>query len=318
MYTMSSQDYTQDLDNFKIKKPNTGLQEQIAQKKALDEAVLAKIFNSKRETSPQAIAAPVTLNEEVARIKAVPPPPSSSINGEFEPKSIAWRQTTIQQLLAIYPAKHAISDVIMMVNGALQQPNTSYSLLGPKGTKLLLKSDNGQLFLAEPDPDGKAFANIGLSPDFDQDSTDDKDASNRMKPLQGTTPITTVKHLECNEFGLQEGFNEQIEEAHKIETESIKDPKVKSVVEKLRAMAADLRSGKRQGLDEDAVPSMDIRTVNNALFVAQSLYNKGRNALYDDLADELSDIIAECLLANKTSVSYSELSSEAKNFIESL
>lgn len=285
----------------------------------MDEAVLAKIFNKTREEEATPAPKPaqvVSLNEEVKRIKAVPPPPSSSINGEYEPKSINWRQTTVQQLLALYPAKHAISDVIMMVNGALQQPNTSYSLLGPRGTKFLLKSDNGQLFLAEPD--GSAFANVGLSPDFDQDSTDDKDASNRMKPLQGTTPITTVKHLESNEFGLQEGFNEEITEAHKIETESIKDPKVKSVVEKLRAMAADLRSGKRQGLDEDANKQLDVRTVNSALFIAQDLFNRNRTALHDSLADEFSDVIAECLLFNKSTVDYNSLSPNAKKFLESL
>lgn len=33
MSVMSSEEYMQDLDNFKIKKPETGLQEQIAKKK---------------------------------------------------------------------------------------------------------------------------------------------------------------------------------------------------------------------------------------------------------------------------------------------
>lgn len=316
---MSSQEFNQDIDNFKIKKPSTGLAEKIEQKKLEEQAALAKIFNSQRTDPPSSSVAPViSLNEAVKKVSAAPSPLSPSVNPEAEPKGIAWRQTTLQQLIALYPAKHAISDLIMTINGALQQPNMSYSLLGPKGTRFLIKSDNGSLFLADPDKDGQAFANIGLNPDFDKDDTDDKNADDRIKPLQGTTPISTIKHTECDEFGIKESFDENLQEAHVIKTEDIKDPKTRAVVEKLRSMAADIRSGKRSGLDEDAVPQVDVKTLNNALFVAQSLFNKGRARLYDDIADDLSEAIAECLLSNRNSVGIDRISKQSLSFIKEL
>lgn len=313
---MSSEEYTQDIDNFKIKKPDTGLAVKIEQKKLQEQASLAKIFNSQRESSNSSSIIP--LSEDVKKTTAVPSPPNAVVNQEHEPNNVAWRQTTLQQLVALYPAKHAISDLIMTINGAIQQPNMAYSLLGPKGTKFLIKSEGGALFLADSEKDGAAFANIGLNPDLDDDSTDDKNASDRMKPLQGTTPISTIKHTECEEFDIKESFEENIQEAHKIETKDIKNPKTRDIVEKLRTMAADIRSGKRKSLDEDAVPQVDIKTLNNALYLAQSLFNKNRIKMYDDIADNLSDIIAECLLSNKNNVSINRISNETKQFIQEI
>ncbi len=313
---MSSEEFTQELDNFKVKKPATGLAEKIEQKKLEEQAALAKIFTSQRGAAPAAPVIP--LNEDVKKAPPAPAPNSPAVNPEHEPKNVAWRQTTLQQLVALYPARHAISDLIMTINGALQQPNMAYALLGPTGTKFLIKSENGALFLADPEKDGAAFANIGLQPDFDKDATDDKDASSRIKPLQGTTPISTVKHTECNEFEIGESFEEKLSEAHVVKTEDVKDPKVRAVVEKLRAMAADIRSGKRSSIDEDAQPSIDVRTLNNALFVAQSLFNKSRNKLYDEIADDLSDAIAECLLSNNNAVLMNRISDQALSFIKEL
>jgi hypothetical protein len=311
---MSSEEFTQDLDNFKMKAPNTGLLEQQQRKKEAEREALAKIFNSKREeaaTSPS-----MHLVEDVKKVPNVPAPPSPVINAEHEPKSIAWRQTTLQQLVALYPAKHAISDLIMTINGALQQPNISYSLLGPTGTQFLIKSENGSLFLADPEKDGKAFANIGLNPDLDNDATDDKDAATRMKPLQGTTPISTIKHTEGTEFGIKESFEETLNERHIVKTEDIKDSKTREVVEKLRAMAADLRSGKRVNIDESTKVQIDVKTLNNALFMAQSLFNRDKISMYDAVADDLSSAIAECLLSNRSYVEADKLTKDTLEFIE--
>lgn len=313
---MSSEEFTQDLDNFKMKAPNTGLLEQQQRKKEAEREALAKIFNSKREeaaTSPS-----MQLVEDVKKVPNVPAPPSPAINAEHEPKDIAWRQTTLQQLVALYPAKHAISDLIMTINGALQQPNMSYSLLGPTGTKFLIKSENGNLFLADPEKDGKAFANIGLNPDLDNDATDDKDAANRMKPIQGTTPISTIKHTEGTdiEFGIKESFEETLNEKHIVKTEDIKDKKTREVVEKLRTMAADLRNGKRVNIDESEQVQIDVKTLNNALFIAQSLFNRDKGAMYDEVADDLSSAIAECLLSNRNCVAADRLSKDTLEFIE--
>ena len=112
--------------------------------------------------------------------------------------------------------------------------------------------------------------------------------------------------------------SEKEELDNKIETKDIKNPKTRDIVEKLRTMAADIRSGKRKSLDEDAVPQVDIKTLNNALYLAQSLFNKNRIKMYDDIADNLSDIIAECLLSNKNNVSINRISNETKQFIQEI
>ena len=160
-------------------KSNTGLAESIANKDQANKKAMEKLFtkmeegkiSSKPVTDPTPPAkrldeeAPAVRATEVVRvtqqINRPVPPVYGPVNAENEPVSIAWRPTTVQQLVALYPHAHAVSDLYQVLHSATQQPGLSCALIAPHGTKYLVRADEtGMLYMADPNSYPAAFANI--------------------------------------------------------------------------------------------------------------------------------------------------------------
>lgn len=314
-----------------IKKPHSGIAEKEAAKKAINEAALAKMFKRASGNVPTV----QVLNEaekpiiRTIPVENVPKPPSpltvAGVNKEHEPESVPWRPTTVPEIISLYPQASAVSDLSMCLHNALQQPGFAVGLVGPNGTKLLIRADAaGNFQLANPGTNGAAFFNIGLNPDMDKD--DDEDGGKHeidaaAKPAQQNSHrILSPGKVELNnhvkyagvteEFDISEEF--EINEAKYIPTEDIPDQKTRSVVEKLRNMAADLRAGKKTALTESREPNVTVRQLSNGLYKLQEMINKTGNQGYEVLADELTEVIAEALLANQNAVPVSSLTENLK------
>ena len=319
-------------------KTNTGLVERVMSKEESEKEAVAKLFDKMR--AGEISEAPVTNPVPVKRLDEAAPPTRATepirviqqlnreipttitpVNKENEPVSISWRPTTLQQLLALYPKAHAVSDLYMVLAGATQQPGFTFALVAPHGTQYLIKADeNGGFFMADPNPNPAAFANIGLNPDFDNDAVDDKHPCS-IKPLGNTSPMKTYEN---DEFNVDTNFREKLDEGkHDIPTDSLTNPKVKDIVSKLRSEAAKLRGEQIEEpkpglvvapatsngpLMEDTVPSFTLKKLNTMLYKAQDRFNNTGDAVYESMADELSTVIAEALLSNKTSIPKSKIS----------
>jgi len=250
------------------------------------------------------------LNREV-------PTKSTPVNDENEPTGIQWRPTTVQQLIALYPKSQAVSDLWMTLHGAAQQPGMAFGLLAPHGTKFFIKADkNGQLFMADPDPNPKAFANVGLNPDMDGDKVDDAAGIDPAKPFNSNSFRNIPAKLESKEeFGVDVNFNE-LSEA-RMDLSKIEDEKTRKVVEKLYKEADELRAEDKKDkgkLNEDVKEdTYTLKQLSSMLMKAQTQVVRSRSKLYEAVAEELSDIIAEALLENKNTVPVSRVSKITRN-----
>ena len=325
-------------------KSNTGLPTIVENKEASNKKALERIFekmnageiSTKPVTDPTAVkrldevAFPTRSSDSIRVVQQINRPIPTGwepVNKEHEPVKISWRPTTIQQLVVLYPKAHAVSDLYMVLAGATQQPGFSFALIAPHGTQYLIKADKeGNLFMADPDPNPAAFANIGRNPDFDNDS-DDKNHDS-MKPLGNAKHMKTFESTTAtDEFNVDPTFNETVERLdegkHDIPTESLTNPKVKDIVSKLRAEAAALRGVQLEEpkmvvapaetanapLMEDAnAPSFSLKKLNTMLYKVQDRFNNTGNQIYESMADELSTVIAEALLSNKQSVPKNKIS----------
>lgn len=259
---------------------------------------------------------PITVTQQLNRDA---PTKATSVNDENEPTGIQWRPTTVQQLSALYPKTQAVSDLWMTLHGAAQQPGMAFGLLAPHGTKFFVKSDkSGQLFMADPDPNPKAFANPGLNPDFDGDK-DDASGAEPAKPFnQNSHRVIPTKFEGKEEFGVDVNFNELSES--RMDVTKIEDEKTRKVVEKLYAEADALRAKdkeeKKDSLNESSnvkEETYTLKQLSTMLMKAQTQVTNTRNKLYEAVAEELSDIIAEALLGNKNSVPISKVSKIIRN-----
>lgn len=256
--------------------------------------------------SPPKAVTPTEPIRATQQLNRDTPKSSTPVNDENEPTGIQWRPTTIQQLVALYPKSEAVSDLWMTVHGAGQQPGMAFGLIAPHGTKYFIKSDkSGNLFMADPDPNPQAFANVGLNPDMDNDAVDDKNGIEPAKPFNQNSWRVLPSKLESKEteFGKEDvHFNESIEES-RMDLSKIEDEKTRKVVEKLYAEADELRKkAKEETLTESKEETVSVKKLNGMLLQAQSQVNSSAGAVYEAVADELSDLIAEALLSNKNTV----------------
>jgi hypothetical protein len=322
-------------------KSNTGLAESAANKEAASKEAVAKLFQKMNAgelsespvTNPTSVkkleeAIPVTrLTEPIIVAQQLNRPVPTSlkpVNMEHEPTSISWKKTSVQEMAVLYPKAHAVSDLYMVLHGATQQPGFAFGLIAPHGTRYLIKADeSGNLYMAEPNPNPAAFANIGLNPDFDSDAVDDK-YPNSIKPFYQNSHQVLTKYESNDEFNVDTTFNEKLDEGkHDTPTESLTNPKVKDIVSKLRAEAAKLRGEQVEEprqlivapaerahapLMEDVVPSFTLKKLNTMLYKAQDRFNNTGDAIFESIADELSTVIAEALLSNKTSIPKNKIS----------
>jgi hypothetical protein len=256
---------------------------------------------------------PIVVTQQLNRET---PKASTPVNDENEPTGIQWRPTTVQQLIALYPKAQAVSDLYMVLHGAAQQPGMAFGLLAPHGTKYFVKSDKtGNLFMADPDSNPKAFANVGLNPDFDEDSIDDKTGVAPAKPFQTNSHRVLPTRLEskATEFGVEDvNFSEALEES-RIPLEKIEDKKTRDVIERLYKEADELRKkAEEEKTDKltEAIKegSISLKKLNKMLMQAQTRINTPQGDIFEAVADELSGLIAEALLTNKDSVSVNRIS----------
>jgi hypothetical protein len=264
--------------------------------------------------SPVRPTEPIRVTQQLNREA---PTKATPVNDENEPTGIQWRPTTVQQLIALYPKAQAVSDLWMTLHGAAQQPGMAFGLIAPHGTKYFVKADkNGSLFMADPDPNPKAFANVGLNPDMDNDKVDDAAGIDPAKPFNQNSHRVLPTRLESkNDFGVDVNFNELSES--RIDLSTIEDEKTRKVVEKLYKEADELRAKdkeEKKPLNENVKEdTYTLKQLSSMLMKAQTKVMNTRSKLYEAVAEELSDVIAEALLENRNTVPVSRISKVVRN-----
>lgn len=304
-----------------IKTPNTGLAEKIKNDEAANKKALYEMFKSMpvpsnilTEVKEQTIGIPKNIERQVVEQKEVDKairsfvgvtgnskpntvPNSTPSNKEGEPtKALKWEKTDLYELMMLYPQQHAVSDLRMVISGAIQQPETAFSLTSGQGTFLLIKSDKDRnLFKSEPSKDPKVFANIGKSPDFDKDK----------KNTEYGSLAPTGKNYK-NEGNLLEAFD------YEAEIEGMDNPKTKATMTNLLNYIKELRGEERKveksnNLTESREKPVTLKELNNLLYEAQSkLQENPRSQKYETIADGLSEVIAEGLFRDKVEISRKE------------
>ena len=132
------------------------------------------------------------IEEEKKRLKALMPsaeleeetstPLPSHSEQEHEPKGFNWAPVTPGEIASKYPKESAISDLKMVLNAAVQQPEMAVALIGKQGTSFLVKTDKaGQFYMCEPNSSSKEFNNPARNTDMDNDE-DDVTTKEQMTP----------------------------------------------------------------------------------------------------------------------------------------
>jgi hypothetical protein len=213
---------------------------------------------------------------------------SGSVNSEFEPTSLNWMPTTFEELKQLNPNKSAISDLKMVISGAVQQPGTSFAVVGPgdnRGTAFFVKaSPSGSLFLATPNKNPKAFTNPGLNSDGDNDSEDDlgRTISPNPTPEAFMNILTVIKDkISCLEQDItslkQSSLTERMDMTAQIEA---MDDRSKSLINKLLSMAKEIREGGTSG--QKAITNVTGNTVSTT-----SSKGSLTETTHDDLVETL-------------------------------
>ena len=266
-----------------IKRPNTGLLEKTQKRIEEEKSRLKAIM-------------PSALNEDAA-----PPVRAADASDEHEPTKLNWAPVSHNEIASKYPKDRAISDLKMVLNAALQQPEMAFGLVGKLGTSFLVKTDKtGQFYMCEPDNNPKNFHNPGLNTDLDNDAADDAHAKDQMTPdfrraafgnntLPGpkdNPPLLCYEDIE-KEFGQLINFD----------LENKKTLKDKTVNE-----------GKQQ--------RVKLSELNNLLFDVQKQLKLHENKEMEKLANTLSSAIAESILSNSKSYSYDSFCNLVNKFVE--
>jgi hypothetical protein len=310
-----------------VKTPNTGLLEKTQKEAEDNKKALYEMFKNMPTPTPTGAIPSQDLLEKVAMhnkpitikegtiveqkhvdkairsfvaenpfIKPNTKPNSTPSNKEGEPtKALKWEKTDLFELMMLYPKQHAVSDLQMMVSGAMQQPEMAFALTSGQGTFLLIKSDKDRnLYKSEPSKDPKVFANIGKSPDFDKDSKNTEHGS--LAP----TGINN-KHE-----SILESFD------YEAEIENMDNPKAKATMTNLLNYIKELRGEEKKveksnNLTESKEKAVTLKELNSLLYTAQNkLYDSPNSRKYEKIADGLSEIIAEGLFRDKVDISRRE------------
>ena len=274
------------------------------------------------------------LKEFVSQVKN-----DSSKSGE--PSELLWQPTTIQNLMALYPQKTAISDINTVISAANQQPGVPFPLVGPgdKRGEIFVKSDNsGNFYLAHGDKNPKVFVNPAkVSPeDANWDAPGKVSVpvtSSFQKPQINTTDLRHIVASMAEELETLKKEVKSLRETREItESETSKrsliekklsleqrmesmDDKSKAVIQKLIGAAQQLRTGSANIADSKETTSSTVLTeevevkpkaikvsttkLHEMLVKTTAKLNSNRTEVLEQLADNISTLIAENLLTNE-------------------
>ena len=256
------------------------------------------------------------LEEEKKRLKAIMPSAqeqqikeeeedetaeqSSHASSEHEPTSFPWAPVTPHDIASLYPKGTAISDLQMVLNAAVQQPNLTVALIGKGGTSFLVKTDKtGQFWMSQPDNSPVNFNNPGMNTDLDDDE-DDVNAKDQMTPFyrramfgNNTAPGPKDHPTSLYYEDIEKEFGKLID----FDIENRKAIREKTVNE-----------GKQK--------TIKISELNNLLFNVQKELRVNESTELEKLANSLSNAIAESVLSNSKSYDYNNFCKLVNKFVE--
>lgn len=320
---------------------NTGVAERVAAKRAKEKASLrnikSKVGLALVEDTPVAAKKMPLTEAEVPILDFVKAVKNSSgpVNSEFEPISLNWMPTTFEAIRLLNPQAHAITDLKMVLSGAVQQPGTSVAIVGPgdaKGTGFFVKADSiGNFFIAAANKNRNAFANPGNNSDGDGDADD---IGKTISPNTGPESFASILNI------IKEGVMKLESDIADLKKTTITEKKMdlsnldgmdtrsKALITKLLAMAKDIREGGNGNIPDvytdTALPNIGASTKGNLLTEADqeelsasiieqatealsTLSNQKSTKKTEEVAMALTDIIAENLLTgNVNAKAFSE------------
>lgn len=239
-------------------KGNTGLAESIAAKRESEKNALrnikGKIGLAFGGDAPSGSAkkplteAEIPILDFVSAVKKTTA--SGPVNSESEPVSLNWSPIGFEELKALNPPNKAISDLRIMVAGAIQQPGTSFALVGPgdeRGGYFVKADGKGNLFYASASKNPKAFTNPGTNSDGDKDADDkgrtitpDTSPEAFMNVLNVIKDKVNCLETEINALKTQSLTERKIDWNTQMEG---MDDKSKAVINRLLSMAKEIREG---------------------------------------------------------------------------
>ena len=201
-----------------------------------------------------------------------------------EPSALMWSPTTLENVLALYPQQHAISDINSSVSAANQQPDVPVALVGPgdsRGQYFLKTDKQGNFYMAHGDKNpatyvnpagsGSHLASVPTTSSFDKSQINTGDVRHVIETLVADIKalrdeVKTLKEMKVEHTNIPTVIDEAVDPLSMdnllVEKVSIKqqmeglDDKSKSVIQKLLNAAEAIRNGKAALLDDTFEPAV--------------------------------------------------------------
>lgn len=220
---------------------------------------------------------------------------------EHEPAKLNWAPVTPNEIASKYPKATAVSDLKMILNAAVQQPELAVALIGKEGTSFLVKTDKaGQFWMCQPDNSPQNFNNPGLNTDLDNDAGDDAHSKEQMTPAYRRAQFgnNTAPGPKDNPPSL---YYEDIEkEFGKLIDFDLENRKVI----------------KEKTVNEGKQKTIKLSELNGLLFNVQKELRVNDSVELEKLANSLSNAIAESVLSNSKSYDYNNFCKLVNKFVE--